>query len=39
MHLDELLPEEDIARVIHEVVERLDISEIVDAIKTRRKKS
>lgn len=39
MHLDELLPEGDIARVIHEVVERLDITEIVDAIKARRKKS
>lgn len=39
MHLDDLVPEDDLARVIHEVVERLDISGIVNAIKNRRKKS
>lgn len=39
MHLDDLVPQDDLARVIHEVVERLDISEIVDTIKRRRKKS
>lgn len=39
MHLDDLLPQDDLARVIHEVVERLDIGSIVEAIKDRRKKS
>lgn len=39
LHLDDLVPQDDLARVVHEVVERLDISEIIKAIKNRKKKS
>lgn len=39
MHLDDVIGEDDLVRVVHEVVERLDISGILDAIKARRKKS
>ena len=39
MHLEDLVPADDLVRVVHEVVERLDITEILDAIKARRKKS
>lgn len=39
MHLEDLVAEDDLVRVVHEVVERLDTSKIVGAIKARRKKS
>lgn len=39
MHLEDLVPQNDLARVVHEVVERLDIAKIIKAIKDRKKKS
>lgn len=39
LHLDDLVPQDDLARVVHEVVERLDITEIIKAVKARKKKS
>lgn len=39
MHLDDLVPADDLVRVIHEFGERLNIKEILDTIKQRRKKS
>ena len=39
MFLDDLVAEDDLARVVHEAVERLDISRIVAAIRKRKTKS
>lgn len=39
MHLEDLVAADDLVRVVHEVVDRLDITEILDAIKARKKKS